>query len=184
MDIFSLLRLAKANGASDLNLIESIPPLLRVNGPLEVLNGAAPLTAGEINQAFLQISTPEEREHFHRYLELDFACSLPDVGRLRCNAAQQRGAISLALRLLPAEIPTIDGLELPEICKELVLKPRGLVIVTGPTGSGKTTTLTTMVHYLNANETRHIVTVEDPSVAYSCQPRCNLTGSHWNHSGW
>ena len=108
MDIFSLLRLAKANGASDLNLIESIPPLLRVNGPLEVLNGAAPLTAGEINQAFLQISTPEEREHFHHYLELDFACSLPDIGRLRCNAAQQRWAISLAVRLLPAEVPTID----------------------------------------------------------------------------
>ena len=162
MDIFSLLNLADSKGASDLHLVVSSPPLLRVNGSLEAVNGMTPLTADEINQAFLQITTPEEREEFQRHLELDFSYSLPDVGRLRCNAAQQRGSVSLALRLLPPKVPTIDELELPLICKELVLKPRGLVIVTGPTGSGKTTTQAAMINHLNINESRHVVTIEDP----------------------
>jgi len=162
MDIFSLLRLANSKGASDLHLVVSSPPLLRINGSLAAVNGAMPLTADEINQAFLQITTPQEREDFQRHLELDFGYSIPDVGRLRCNAAQQRGAISLALRLLPLKVPTIDELELPLICKELALKPRGLAIVTGPTGSGKTTTQAAMINHLNINENRHVVTIEDP----------------------
>ena len=110
MDIFPLLHTAKSRGASDLHLVTSSPPLVRVNGCLEPVNSVAPLTANEISQAFLQITTPEERENFHRQLELDFNYTLSGVGRLRCNAAQQRGAISLAVRLLPPEIPTIDEL--------------------------------------------------------------------------
>ena len=122
MDIFALLRTAASKGASDLHLVVSSPPLLRVNGLLEAVNGTRPLTANEINQAFLQITTPEQRESFHHNLELDFNYSLSEVGQLRCNAAQQRGAISLAVRLLPAKIPTIEELELPAIYKELALK--------------------------------------------------------------
>ncbi len=137
MDIFSLLHIAKSKAASDLHMVAAAPPLLRVNGSLEPVDGMAPLTAEDISQAFLQITTPEEREDFHRHLELDFGYTLSGVGRLRCNAAQQRGAISLAVRLLPPEIPTVDDLELPAIFKELALKPRGLIVVTGPTGSGK-----------------------------------------------
>ena len=162
MDIFSLLHIAKSRAASDLHLVASSPPLLRVNGSLEMVNGTAPLTPTEISQAFLQITTPEERESFTRHLELDFAYTLSDGTRLRCNAAQQRGAISLALRLLPPKIPSIDELELPQICKELALRPRGLVVVTGPTGSGKTTTQSAMIQHLNANRSCHIVTIEDP----------------------
>jgi twitching motility protein PilT len=162
MDIFSLLRTAKSKDASDLHLVVASPPLLRVNGSLEVIDGIAPLTADEISQAFLQITTPEEREDFHRHLELDFGYTLDGVGRLRCNAAQQRGAISLAVRLLPPEIPTVDDLELPGVYKELALKPRGLIIVTGPTGSGKTTSQAAMIRHLNNNDSRHIVTIEDP----------------------
>ncbi len=175
MDILSLLHIAKAKAASDVHLIVASPPLLRVIGSLEPVDGMAPLTAEDINEGFLQITTPEDREHFHRYLELDFGYTLPGVGRIRCNAAQQRGAISLALRLLPPKIPTIDGLGLPQICKELVLKQRGLVVVTGPTGSGKTTTLTAMVNYLNANETRHIVTIEDPIEYIHPSLKCAVT---------
>jgi twitching motility protein PilT len=163
MDIFSLFNLAKSQGASDLHMVVSSPPLLRINGFLRVVDGVMPLTADDINQAFLQITTPEEREEFQQHLELDFGYSLPEVGHLRCNAAQQRGAISLAVRLLPAKIPTIDELELPQLCKEFALKQRGLAIVTGPTGSGKSTTLAAMVNHLNMNESRHIVTIEDPS---------------------
>jgi len=175
MDIFPLLHTAKSRGASDLHLVTSSPPLVRVNGCLEPVNGVAPLTANEISQAFLQITTPEERENFHRQLELDFNYTLSGVGRLRCNAAQQRGAISLAVRLLPPEIPTIDELELPQIYKELSLKPRGLIIVTGPTGSGKTTSQAAMIQYLNENESRHVVTIEDPIEYIHPSIKCAIT---------
>ena len=175
MDIFSLLHIAKAKNASDLHLVASSPPLFRITGSLESLDGAMPLTADEINQAFLQITTPEEREDFRQHLELDFSSTLPGVGHLRCNAAQQRGGISLAIRLLPPKVPTIDELQLPLICKELALKKRGLVIVTGPTGSGKTTTLAAMIQHLNANESRHVITIEDPIEYVHPSLKCAIT---------
>lgn len=126
------------------------------------MDDAGPLTAGDIDEAFSQISTPEDRKEFQQHLELDFGFTLQGIGRLRCNAARQRGAIILTLRLLPETIPTIDELELPQICKDLALRPRGLVIVSGPTGAGKTTTLAAMIHHLNIKQTRRIVTIEDP----------------------
>jgi len=175
MDIFSLLHIAKSQVASDLHLVADSPPLLRVNGSLESVDGVEPLTAEDISQAFLQITTPEEREEFHRHLELDFGYTLSGVGRLRCNAAQQRGAISLALRLLPPEIPTVEELELPGIYKELALRPRGLIVVTGPTGSGKTTSQAAMIHHLNNNESRHIVTIEDPIEYVHPSIKCAIT---------
>jgi len=162
MDVFSLLKLGKSRRASDLHLVTGGPASFRIDGSLQPADGATSLNAEDVNEAFLQLTTPEEREIFHRQLELDFGYTLPDVGRLRCNAAQQRGSISLAMRLLPPKIPTLDELELPAICKELAVKPRGLVIVTGPTGSGKSTTLAAMIQHLNNHETRHVVTIEDP----------------------
>ena len=175
MDIFSLLHKAKELAASDLHLVVGSPPLLRINGSLEALDGMAPLAPDEVSQAFLQMTTPEEREEFHRHLELDFGYTLLGVGRLRCNAAQQRGAISLAIRLLPPEIPTIDELELPHICKELALKPRGLIMVTGPTGSGKTTTQAAMIRHLNTVESRHVLTLEDPIEYVHPSLKCAIT---------
>ena len=175
MDIFSLLRTANSRRASDLHMVADSPATFRIDGSLEPTNGVAPLSAEDINEAFLQITTPEERETFHRHLELDFGYTLPDVGRLRCNAAQQRGSISLAVRLLLPKIPTLDELELPRICKELALKPRGLVVVTGPTGSGKTTTLAAMIQYLNTHETRHVVTIEDPIEYVYTSNKCAVT---------
>lgn len=175
MDIFELLHIAKARNASDLHLVTASPPLLRVDGSLEPVNGAEPLTPTEISQAFLQITTPEEREDFHRHLELDFGYSLSDNTRLRCNAAQQRGAISLAVRLLPPKIPTIDELGLPQICKQLVLKTRGLVVITGPTGSGKSTTQAAMIQHLNTEQSRHVVTIEDPIEYFHPSLKCAIT---------
>jgi twitching motility protein PilT len=175
MDISSLLHKAKSLGASDLHLVVENAPLLRINGRLQALAEAAPLTADEISQAFLRITTPQEREEFHRCLELDFGFTLAGVGRLRCNAAQQRGTISLAIRLLPEKIPTIDDLGLPQIYKELALKPRGLIIVTGPTGSGKTTTEAAMIEYLNTVESRHVVTIEDPIEYIHPPSKCAIT---------
>ncbi len=175
MDISSLLRKAKSVDASDLHLVVDSPALLRINGKLESLEGATALTADDINQAFLQLTTPQEREEFNSQLELDFGFTLADVGRLRCNAAQQRGTVSLAIRLLPEQIPTIDELGLPQIYKDLALKPRGLIIVTGPTGSGKTTTQSAMIHHLNTTESRHVVTMEDPIEYIHPTLKCAIT---------
>ena len=162
MDILAMLNMVITRGASDVHLLASIPPVLRIYGSLEPLDGAAPLTAEEINEALTQITTPEQRETFQRELELDFSHTLPGIGRVRCNVGQQRGTTSLALRLLPSAIPTIDELGLPQVCKELVARPRGLLVVSGPTGSGKSTTLAAMIQYLNTSQKRHLVTIEDP----------------------
>jgi len=174
MDVFELLRLGKSKQASDLHLVVGSPAAFRINGSLEP-DGVGPLTAEDINEAFLQLTMPEEREEFHRHLELDFGYTLPDVGRLRCNAAQQRGSISLAVRILPPKIPTLDELELPPICKDLAMRPRGLVVVTGPTGSGKSTTLAAMIQYLNTHATRHVVTIEDPIEYVYTSIKCAVT---------
>jgi len=175
MDIFPLLHLVKSNRASDLHLVASSPPLLRIDGLLEPAADMAPLTPDDINQAFHQITSEKEREDFHRRLELDFGYTIPDVGRLRCNAAKQRGTISLVIRLLPLVIPTLDELELPEVCKELVLKHRGLVVVTGATGSGKSTTMTAMIDYLNSIKSRCVVTIEDPIEYMHSNLMCTIT---------
>ena len=175
MDIFSLIRAHHSRRASDLHLVAGSPASFRIDGSLTPANGAIPLTSEDINEAFLQLTTPEEREHFHRNLELDFGYTLPGVGRLRCNAAQQRGSISLAVRLLPPKIPTLDELGLPPILKQLVMSPRGLIVVTGPTGSGKSTTLAAMIQHLNLNETRHVVTIEDPIEYVYTSVKCAIT---------
>ena len=175
MEIIELLRQAKASGASDLHMVVASPPMIRVNGSLESENGTAPLTAMEINEAFLQITSPEERDIFHKQMELDFGYMISGVGHFRCNAAMQRGAISLAIRLLPATIPTLDELELPQICRQLIMKPRGLIIITGPTGSGKTTTLAAMINHLNLNDSRHILTIEDPIEYVHPSINCAIT---------
>ncbi len=175
MDITALLVEAKNEGASDVHLVLACPPMFRIKGALTPLENYGPLTAEDINQGFLQITTPEERDQFRNNLELDFAYTLPDVGRIRANAALQRGAISLALRLLPLKIPTLDEMQLPPILKELATKPRGLFLVTGPTGSGKSTTLAAMLSYLNANTTNHIVTIEDPIEYLHNSVKCAIT---------
>jgi twitching motility protein PilT len=175
MDIFALLRTGSSRRASDLHMVVGSPATFRIDGALVHLDGGASLTPEDINEGFLQLTTPEERENFHRHLELDFGYTLPGVGRLRCNAAQQRGSISLAVRLLPPKIPTIDELELPQIFKELALKPRGLLVVTGPTGSGKTTTIAAMIQHLNTQMTRHLVTIEDPIEYVYPSIKCAVT---------
>jgi len=175
MDIFPLLSLARENSASDLHIVAYSPPMLRINGSLKSVADIAPLTPDDIKEAFLQLTTPEESEDFYRCLELDFGYTLDDGSRLRCNAAQQRGAISLAIRLLPPVIPTIDELGLPQVCKELVLKPRGLVMISGPTGSGKSTTLAAMIQHLNTGESRHVVTIEDPIEYVYSGKQCAIT---------
>ena len=166
MDIFELLTIAKSKNASDLHLSAGNPPLIRINGNLTRIDNCVPVTGDYVENAFIQLITLDGLEKFQKTLELDFKYLLPDGTSLRCNAAQERGQLSLSIRLLPPVIPTIDELQLPEICKKLALLERGLVIVSGPTGSGKTTTQAAMIQYINANQTRHILSFEDP-IEYS-----------------
>ncbi|MFC1940699.1 type IV pilus twitching motility protein PilT [Chloroflexota bacterium] len=175
MDILSVVRLAAEKGASDLHLVAGSPPLVRVKGAMQPVDDVTPLTPDDMNQAFSQITSGEERASFERSLELDFGYTVPDLGRIRCNAAKQRGTLSLVIRLLPRVVPSIDQLGLPEVCKELVLKPRGLVVVCGPTGSGKSTTLTAMINHLNNTETCRVVTIEDPIEFVYSSNKCTIT---------
>ena len=126
-------------------------------------------------EAFTQLVTVEGLEKFKKDLELDFKHVLPDGTNLRCNAAQARGQLSLSIRILPSSIPTIDELQLPEICKKLARLERGLVLVTGPTGAGKTTTQAAMIQYMNNNQTRHILSFEDPIEYHHPQIKSKIT---------
>jgi len=175
MDIFALLELAQSKGASDLHLTGSSLPIIRINGSLEPLDNGAEISADNVFQAFVQLTTPEQRDYFQHHLELDFARTMRNGVRLRCNVAQQRGMVTLAIRLLPAVIPTIDELKLPEVCKQLALKHRGLLVVSGPTGSGKSTTLAAMINHLNNTESRRLVTIEDPIEYTYPDVNCTIT---------
>ncbi len=175
MDILSLVHLANEKGASDIHIVAFNPPMVRVKGGMQSVTEMEPLTPDDIDQALKQITTEEQRDTFERNLELDFGYSVPDVGRIRGNASKQRGTTSLVIRLLPSKIPTLEQLGLPEVCKELILKPRGLVVVSGPTGSGKSTTLSAMINYLNSTENRRLITIEDPIEFVYTNDKCTIT---------
>jgi twitching motility protein PilT len=175
MDIISMLQFAKSKSASDLHMVVSRPPLLRIHGQLSPVEELPPLSAEDIDEALRKVTTEQQRADFDRTLELDFGMTIPETGRVRFNAAKQRGSTSLVIRLLPATIPTLDELGLPEICRDLVVRPRGLVVVSGPTGSGKSTTLASMIEYLNNLESRRVITIEDP-VEYTYDNKtCTIT---------
>ncbi len=167
-----LFELMVDKGASDLHLWVPSPPVLRIDGVLTPLSEFAPVTPEYVEMVLDQIATPGQKSTFLEQLELDFAYSISGLARLRVNALRQRGTISLAFRLVPYEVPSIDELELPQICKRLVLKPRGLILVTGPTGCGKSTTLAAMINHLNENDARTIITIEDPIEYLHSNKKC------------
>jgi twitching motility protein PilT len=171
MVINELLRVAMERDASDLHLIVASPPMLRIYNKLVPI-GEVPLTPKAVKDMFEAITSDRQRETFYRELDLDCAYSVPGLGRFRVNAALQRGSFALTIRCLPSEIPTIDKLRLPEICKSLVLKRRGLIVVTGPPSSGKSTTQAAMIDYLNEQESRKVVTVEDPIEFLHSHKKC------------
>lgn len=175
MDIERLLLMTAERRASDLHLTVPAVPTLRINGLLIPIEGEPPVTPKDTLQAFEAITTEQQRERFYDELELDFAHSLPGVARFRVNIALQRGSICLSLRCVPVDVPNFDTFELPEVCKSLALKPRGLVLVTGPTGSGKSTTLAAMVDYLNEREKRKVITIEDPIEFLHKNKQCLIT---------
>jgi len=157
-----LFKMMVEKKACNLHIRVSCPPVFRVDGELETEEDLSPLTAEEIEGMFLSISTPAQRDIFTQELELNFIYSVPDLARFRINAQVQRGTIALTIRLVPYQILSIDDLGLPPILKKLILKPRGLILITGPTGCGKSTTVAAMINHLNQNVKRNIVTIEDP----------------------
>jgi twitching motility protein PilT len=162
VDLADILLAMLDRRASDLHLTAGAPPTLRVRGRLQALEGYPSLTPQDTREVVYSVLTDDQRKRLENDLQLDFAYSIPGAARFRVNAYRQRSAIGAAFRLIPHEIPAIDTLGLPEVVHELVRKPRGLVLVTGPTGSGKSTTLAAMIDSINDSREEHIMTVEDP----------------------
>lgn len=162
MEIDQLLKLVVDKGASDLHLRVDSHPVLRIDGKLIPQDDFPRVTTHEVEKLFEQITTQEQRDTFLRDKELDFAYTLGRLARFRVNILYQRETISIACRMVPFGIPTIDELELPQICKELILQPRGLILVTGHTGAGKSTTMAAMIRHLNENRACNVILIEDP----------------------
>jgi twitching motility protein PilT len=161
MDVNKLLDFGVRQEASDLILKAGQPPIFRIHGDL-VRMKVDTMTADEVKQSTYAILSDAQIEKFEREWELDYAYEIADLARFRGNIMVQRGRVSAVWRTIPLTIQTMEALGLPEICRKLSDYPRGLVLVTGPTGSGKTTTLAAMIDYINKNKPLHIMTVEDP----------------------
>lgn len=160
-DLNELLMKLVERGGSDLHVTVGMPPVMRINGRLLPTEGDR-LDQRDTKELLYAILTEEQREILERNWEFDFAYAVPGVARFRVNAYFQRNSVGAAFRHIPVEIKTFEDLRLPRVMEDLCRKPRGFVLVTGPTGSGKSTTLATMVDFINANEEVHIMTVEDP----------------------
>jgi twitching motility protein PilT len=148
--------------ASDLHLQVGLPPMLRIDGSLAAVTGADALTDEAVETLIFAILDEDQKPILLKDKEFDFSFAFGDLGRFRVNAFHERGNLAAALRLIPNEIPGIEQLGLPAIVTKFAEYPRGLVLVTGPTGSGKSTTLASMVHKINMEQAKHIITIEDP----------------------
>jgi twitching motility protein PilT len=164
MDLNDLLRRAVEAGASDIHLKLDRPPLVRRDGSITPLEGTLPLTVADLDAYLRAVTTiaPKRYDLFQESGDLDIAYTADGLPRFRVNAFRQRGATSFALRVIPREVPRFEQLGLPEGIRKLAEEHRGLVLVTGATGSGKTTTLAAMIDYINRSRESHIVTIEDP----------------------
>lgn len=161
MNIIQVLQKTVDMKGTDLHITVAVPPMMRINGRLEPY-GSDRLTPEDTEDIVRQVLNEEQMNVLDEEGEVDLSLTIPNVSRFRINAFKQRGSYSLAIRIIWMRIPTIDELGFPQVFKDLALKPRGLVLVTGPTGSGKSTTLATMVNHINQNRCCHILTLEEP----------------------
>jgi len=162
MDINELLKKAVAQNASDVHIKVGSPPIVRVTGELIPMSDEERLSQQDAMKIAFSVMSPGQRDIFKQKNEIDLAYSVPGLGRFRCNVFIQRGTIGLVFRVISMRIPSVEELNLPEVIKKIAMEERGLVMVTGTTGSGKSTTLATMIDYINMNRTCNIVTIEDP----------------------
>lgn len=159
--IEEIMRTAKEAGASDVHITVGIPPKMRVNGNLIAMNYSKMMPADTL-EVLLEIMTETQRERFEDRGEYDMSFSIPELGRYRVNAYKQRGSVALALRLVGTQVPSPEALGVPESVINLYERKRGLILVTGPTGSGKSTTLAAIIDKINNNRDAHVITLEDP----------------------
>ena len=162
MELNEILQIALRGGASDIHLKAGLPPMFRVDGSLVPLKDGKRLPPEEVARMAFGIMNEYQRERFKASNEVDLAYGVPGLGRFRVNVFQQRGTVGAVLRVIPFKVMTIKDLMLPPVLEKISLDERGLVLVTGTTGSGKSTTLVAMIDHINANETNHIMTIEDP----------------------
>ena len=161
MDISELLAFSVKNKASDLHLSSGLPPMIRVHGDVRRIN-VPPLQHRDVHSMIYDIMNDGQRKAYEETLECDFSFAIPGLARFRVNAFNQDRGAAAVMRTIPSKVLTLEQLNAPKIFADLALKPRGLVLVTGPTGSGKSTTLAAMINHLNETEYGHILTVEDP----------------------
>ncbi len=161
MDIAELLAFSVKNNASDLHLSSGLPPMIRVDGDIRRINLPS-LEHKEVHALIYDIMNDKQRKDYEEFLETDFSFEIPGLARFRVNAFNHNRGAGGVFRTIPSKIKTLDELDCPKIFKDIVDQPRGVVLVTGPTGSGKSTTLAAMIDYINDREFAHILTVEDP----------------------
>ena len=161
MDIAELLAFSVKNGASDLHLSAGLPPMIRVSGDVRRIN-VPPLEHKDVHSLVYDIMNDKQRKDFEEFLETDFSFAIPGLARFRVNAFNQNRGTGAVFRTIPSKVLTLEELGAPDIFKDLVQVSRGMILVTGPTGSGKSTTLAAMIDYINDTEYGHILTIEDP----------------------
>ncbi|HUT04046.1 MAG TPA: PilT/PilU family type 4a pilus ATPase [bacterium] len=172
VEINDLLELAVARGASDLHIKIGAQPVIRVDGHLATMIDQKRLTPDDTLHLAFSMMTPGQREKFRKHKQIDLAHAVPGLGRFRVSAFQQRGTVSVVLRVVPTKILGFKDLYLPPVMEKLSMENRGLVILTGTTGSGKSTTLAAMIDYMNVHRVEHIVTIEDPIEFLHRDKRC------------
>lgn len=161
MEISDLLTFAVKNKASDLHLSSGLPPMIRVHGDIRRIN-VPPMDNTQVRAMIYDVMSDAQRKAYEEFLETDFSFALPGVARFRVNAYNQERGAAAAFRTVPSQVLTLEELEAPRSFKDIADQPRGIVLVTGPTGSGKSTTLAAMIDYINENVHGHILTIEDP----------------------
>jgi twitching motility protein PilT len=172
--IDGLFREVKERGASDLHMVIGFPPLLRMRG--ELVPTQQPVLTPESNKEILfEMLSPAQQDHLEKNRDLDLAYEVAQVARFRCNFLYQHRGVGAVFRIIPTEIKTVEDLGLPQIVKEIAMYKHGLVLVTGPTGSGKSTTLAAMINYINENREAHIITIEDPLEFVHPNKKCLIT---------
>jgi len=160
--LLKILENALLKKASDIHISVNLPPILRVNGELVALSGEEIFTVSELEEIVLNVLKTEQIQKFRKNGEIDFAYSIHGLGRFRVNLFMQRGTPAFAIRIIPDRVPSFEELQIPPILKKFALMEKGLIIVTGPTGSGKSTTLAAMIDIINSQKNCHIITIEDP----------------------